>query len=169
MNLSFEKALKRKSTNEWYTPKEIIDSLGVFDLDPCAPVKRLWDTAKNHFNKNDDGLKQEWTGRVFLNPPYTNSIARQFIEKLVKHNNGIALLYNRAENEMWHDLIFPNATALLFTKGRIKFYRPDGTRGDQPGCGSVFIAFGRDNAKMLQESGIEGKLIWLNDETASKL
>lgn len=38
MNTSFEKS--KNSTDEWYTPKEIIDALGEFDLDPCAPCVR---------------------------------------------------------------------------------------------------------------------------------
>ena len=38
MNTTFEKSAN--TTDEWYTPKEIIDALGKFDLDPCAPVKR---------------------------------------------------------------------------------------------------------------------------------
>ena len=37
MNTTFEKSAN--TTDEWYTPKEIIDALGKFDLDPCAPVK----------------------------------------------------------------------------------------------------------------------------------
>ena len=36
MNTTFERSAN--STDEWYTPKEIIDALGEFDLDPCAPV-----------------------------------------------------------------------------------------------------------------------------------
>lgn len=32
MNTTFEKSAN--STDEWYTPKEIIDALGEFDLDP---------------------------------------------------------------------------------------------------------------------------------------
>lgn len=43
MNTTFEKSVN--TTDEWYTPKEIIDALGKFDLDPCAPVKPLWQTA----------------------------------------------------------------------------------------------------------------------------
>lgn len=35
MNTTFERS--SNSTDEWYTPKEIIDALGEFDLDPCAP------------------------------------------------------------------------------------------------------------------------------------
>ena len=36
MNTTFEKSAN--TTDEWYTPKEIIDALGEFDLDPCVPV-----------------------------------------------------------------------------------------------------------------------------------
>lgn len=61
------------------------------------------------------------------------------------------------------DLISPNASAIMFVKGRIKFYRPDGTQGDSPGCGSVLIAFGDENAKILEYSNIPGKYIKLNN------
>ena len=60
MNTSFERSVN--ATDEWYTPREIIDSCGEFDLEPCAPVKPLWPTAKTMYNKNDDGLKQNWGG-----------------------------------------------------------------------------------------------------------
>lgn len=53
MNTSFERSAA--ATDEWYTPKEIIDSLGRFDLDPCAPINPLWQTAKIMYNKSDDG------------------------------------------------------------------------------------------------------------------
>lgn len=49
MNTTFEKS--SNSTDEWYTPKEIIDALGKFDLDPCAPVNPLWKTAAQMYNK----------------------------------------------------------------------------------------------------------------------
>ena len=35
--------------DEWLTPPEIIRALGPFDLDPCAPVNRPWDTANDHY------------------------------------------------------------------------------------------------------------------------
>lgn len=79
MNSSFEKS--KNTTDEWYTPKEIIQALGTFDLDPCAPIQPLWPTAKVMYNKNDDGLKKEWFGRVFLNPPYSRPLIERFIKK----------------------------------------------------------------------------------------
>lgn len=159
MNTTFEKLAQ--STDEWYTPKEIIDSLGEFDLDPCAPVNPLWPTARNHFTKNDDGLSREWTGRVWLNPPYSRPLIEQFVEKMADHNNGIALLFNRCDSRMFHEQIFAKATALLFMRRRIRFYRPDATQGGSPGCGSILVAYGYENALLLRHSGIEGKYIEL--------
>ncbi len=127
MNTLFEKSIN--STDEWYTPKEIIDSLGEFDLDPCAPLFPLWNTAKVMYNKNDDGLTKEWKGRVWLNPPYSRPLIELFVKKMAEHNNGIALLYNRCDSKMFQDVIFETATAMLFMRNRIKFFRPDGTRG----------------------------------------
>lgn len=35
--------------DEWLTPPKIIDKLGEFDLDPCSPIFRPWDTANKHY------------------------------------------------------------------------------------------------------------------------
>ena len=51
---------------EWYTPREIIEALGEFDLDPCAPMHPLWPTAKIMYNKQDNGLIQNWGGEFGL-------------------------------------------------------------------------------------------------------
>lgn len=61
MNTTFEKSAN--STDEWYTPPEIIESLGSFDLDPCAPVQPLWQTAKVMYNKKQRWIKtvMEWS------------------------------------------------------------------------------------------------------------
>lgn len=70
MNTSFERSAN--TTDEWYTPKEIVDALGEFELDPCAAAAefRLWDTAKEHITKEQNGLTYDWGGRrIWLNPP----------------------------------------------------------------------------------------------------
>lgn len=50
------------ASDEWYTPREIVEALGRFALDPCAPVHPLYQTADRMVNKNQDGLKVEWGG-----------------------------------------------------------------------------------------------------------
>lgn len=36
-----------ENKEDWLTPPEIIQKLGEFDLDPCVPDNRPWDTARN--------------------------------------------------------------------------------------------------------------------------
>lgn len=167
MNTSFERSAK--ATDEWYTPKCIIDTLGEFDLDPCAAVNPLFQTAKVTYNINDDGLSKDWNGRVFLNPPYSRPLIEKFVKKMAEHNNGIALLFNRCDNKMFHETIFKTATGMKFLRKRIRFLRPDGTPGDSPGCGSVLIAWGAANAKILRECPLEGKYINLNSSFRDEL
>ena len=158
MNTSFERSQQR--TDEWYTPKNIIDELGDFDLDPCAPTEQFY-TANKCYTKEIDGLSQEWVGRVWLNPPYKNPIIGKFLCKMSEHGNGIALIFNRMDTTLWHEVIFPTATALKILRGRLKFIDSNGQQGDSAGCGSVLVAFGENNAKILEQCNIEGKFIRL--------
>jgi ParB family chromosome partitioning protein len=62
------------SSNEWYTPDYIIqmikEVLGEIDLDPAScPEANLTVKANQIFTKEDDALKHEWKGNLFLNPP----------------------------------------------------------------------------------------------------
>ncbi|MCM1295378.1 MAG: phage N-6-adenine-methyltransferase [Muribaculaceae bacterium] len=158
MNTTFEQCATR--TDEWHTPPDIIRALGHFDLDPCAPSRDFY-TADVCYTKEDDGLAQEWFGRVWCNPPYNRHDVEPFIKKMARHANGIALLFNRMDTAVWHDVIFPTADALLIMRGRIGFMRPDGTQAPKGGCGSVFVCWGGVNVTALENSQINGKLIKL--------
>lgn len=101
-------------------------------------------------------------GRIWLNPPYSHPIIDYFMEKMALHNNGIALLFNRMDTDMWQDLILPHASALLVIRGRVRFLRPDGTEPKaNPGCGSVLVAYGEQNAETLKHCNIKGTFIKL--------
>ena len=160
MNVTFETKHKNKAgKDEWLTPPEIIKMLGEFDLDPCAPISRPWETAKQHYTKEDNGLIQNWEGRVFCNPPYGKEAAF-WLEKCAMHGNAIALTFARTETRMFFNHIWYKATAVLFIKGRLKFYHVTGEQGDSAGAPSVLIAYGKANAIALQNSAIEGKFLW---------
>lgn len=109
-------------------------------------------------------FKQYGGGGIWLNPPYSRPLIEQFVKRLAEHGNGIALLFNRCDSKMFQDVIFKKATAMKFLRNRIRFFRPDGTRGDSPGCGSVLIAFGRENAEILRNCSLQGKYVELNND-----
>lgn len=147
-------------TDEWLTPPEIITARGPFDLDPCSPIKRPWPTAARHYTIEDDGLRHPWSGRVWLNPPYAN--AATWMRRLADHGTGTAFLFARTETRMWHAHIWPKASALLFLKGRVTFYTPDGRPGrGAAGAPSVLIAYGDYDAAKLATAHIDGALVAL--------
>jgi len=64
-------------TDLWATPQDFFDKLHAefgFNLDVCATP----DNAKcsRFFTKLDDGLAQEWSGVVWMNPPYGREIGK---------------------------------------------------------------------------------------------
>ncbi len=151
------------SSDDWYTPKWIIDTLGPFDCDPCAPPieVRPYQIAPITYTKDDDGLAHEWNGTVWMNPPYSRVLLRQFCEKMAAYGNGITLLVNRQDNLLWQEVIFPSAKSMIFMRHRVKFIRPDGTTGS-PFFGSCLVAWGDECDLRLRNSGIEGKYVVLN-------
>ena len=158
MNTSFERC---KSTKvEWLTPPELVIKLGKFDLDPCSPINAPFLHATINYTISDDGLVKDWFGRVYLNPPHGRGM-EIWLEKLKFHGNGIALIFARTETKCFFDHISNNAEAILFVKGRIRFYHISGIQAGTPGAPSVFIAYGKENALALKNSGIEGRYLEL--------
>ena len=161
MNNKFYQTDKENTTDVWLTPPNLINSLGEFDLDPCSPNNLPWETAKKFYSleNNQDGLALEWNGRIWLNPPYSTWVP--FMEKLKIHNNGIALIFARTETRGFFDHVWNDADSILFLKRRVKFVKSDLSGGGSSTAPSVLIAYGANNTKSLEESGLDGKLIRL--------
>ncbi|MCC8155431.1 MAG: phage N-6-adenine-methyltransferase [Tannerellaceae bacterium] len=167
MNVNFQTKYKggKSATNEWYTPSEIIKSLGEFDLDPatCEKAIEINSSAKKYFTKQENGLLQPWTGRVWLNPPYPNPDIRDFMKKMAEHNNRIALVFNRCDSVWFHQYVFNSADSILFLSKRIRFINEDRKVGGSPGCGSVLVAYGKNNTEALSRCKLDGKLVFLHN------
>lgn len=163
MNVAFETDIKN-GKDEWLTPPKIINALGEFDLDPYSPVNRPWDTAKNHYTINDNGLSKEWKGTVYCNPPYGRETGK-WLKKCSTHNNSIVLIFARTETKMFFNYIWNKADAVLFIKGRIRFYDVTGKQGGSAGAPSVLIAYGNEMVNRLVTCKIEGKFVMINNQT----
>lgn len=152
----------RRASDEWLTPPHVLDALGAFDLDPCAPVERErpWPTAAEHLTVEDDGLHHLWWGRVWLNPPYSE--AEHWMARLAAHGRGTALVFARTETRWWFRSVWPAASAILFLEGRLSFLRPGGAAsktGHNSGGPSALIAYGPADAEVLQTCGLAGACV----------
>lgn len=151
-------------SDTWLTPPEILRNLGAFDLDPCCPRGMPWKTAARMMCPPTDGLSKAWNGRVWLNPPFGNRAAL-WLAKMAEHGNGIALVPARTETRMYYASVWPRATAVLFLRGRPHFHRLDGTRAAaNSGAPIALVAYGEDNAKILERSGLGVCVRWSNTE-----
>lgn len=148
--------------DEWLTPPEIVHALGSFDLDPCSPAdRRPWDTAKEHWGIEHDGLSREWFGRVWLNPPYGRDAAK-WLERMADHGSGIALIFARTETDMFFRYVWERAHSILFIRGRLHFHHVDGTRAKaNSGAPSCLIAYSEADTEMLNNCGINGQMVVL--------
>lgn len=150
-------------TVEWLTPPEIIEALGgaeSFDLDPCSPEDRPWPTARQHYTLQDNGLLLPWTGRVWLNPPYTTADIARWLGRMAEHNHGTALIFARTETDAFFQHVWEQAASVLFLRGRINFHYPDGRRAPRnSGAPSVLVAYGMDDTDILACAPVEGQFI----------
>lgn len=151
MSLSGHQSARMKN-DEWLTPPEILAPLGRFDLDPCAPFERPWDTATKHYFES--GLEGPWEGRVWCNPPFGREAA-VWLRKMAQHGNGIALIPARTETAMFYESVWGKADAVCFIKGRPHFHFVTGERAPfNSGAPICLVAYGSHNAEVLRQSGL---------------
>ena len=154
-NKGFTHEPSNSKQKEWYTPPEVFELLRFpeFDLDPASPgadkVPQV--PAKKHYTIKDNGLMRQWEGRVWLNPPYGKDTP-DWLSKLALHGNGIALVFARTDT-LWFHTIAVKADAICFLNGRIRFIDEHGKQGNAPGCGSMLLAWGKECADILVNSG----------------
>jgi len=116
------------ATPEHYTPKVIIDATLActeeIDLDPCSNSHEQPNVpAAQHFTAEDDGLAQEWHGRIYMNPPYGREIDGWIAKLCAEHEAGrvteaIALVPARTDTQWWLRL---RDYPVCFIVGRLTF------------------------------------------------
>jgi len=113
--------------DDWRTPPTLMADIYdrfKLDFDPCPyPRPKGW-----------DGLKGDWHGRAFVNPPYgkeTGAWIQKALGELIAGRIEIAvfLIHARTDTRWFQDLVLEQAEELYFIRGRVAFVGPDG-RGE---------------------------------------
>ena len=148
--------------DEWYTPAEYIESarevMGTIDLDPASnDFANQTVKASEYYTAETNGLEREWYGNVWLNPPYSTSLIKQFADKVAESDfKQAVVLVNNATETVWFRRLLEKATAIIFPTGRIRFEKTDGAK-NVPLQGQAFIYYGEQPEKFL---AVFGKYGW---------
>lgn len=129
------------ASENWATPQDFFDRVaeefGPFDLDACASPMNA--KCARYFSIADDGLAQEWRGRVWMNPPYGRTIGLWMRKAWESSQAGaivVCLVPARTDTAWWHD--YAAKGRVRFIRGRLKFA---GHHKDAP-FPSAIVVFG---------------------------
>jgi len=151
LNTSNVHVSQNSGNNEWYTPKTFIESarevMGSIDVDPASSAKaNKVVKADIFFTEKDDGLSFEWSGTVFMNPPYASDLISKFTTHLVDEiecdrvTQAIVLVNNATETK-WFQALADKMRAVCFPASRVDFWHPSG-KPSAPLQGQAILYYG---------------------------
>lgn len=139
----------------WLTPRYILTQLGTFDLDPCAAACNPHWVSDGAMTILEDGLRQPWHGRVFMNPPFSKTSL--WLERHAEHGIGISLVPATVESQVWRKHVWTKSMAILMLHGRTRFCNPDGSATTGRPLRSVaLIAWTAEDGDVLGRSSLAG-------------
>lgn len=119
-------------SDSYGTPADIIALvravLGAIDVDPASNTqaqKRI--QASRFHTKSQNGLAHEWSGRVFLNPPYSKPapfVAKLCADFRIGTVTAAILLVNSSTETRWYQEACRTATGLCLPDHRLAFHHP---------------------------------------------
>lgn len=138
-----DKVLFSSKTDLWATPQSFFDkynSIYHFEVDVCALPENA--KCEKYFTPEIDGLKQNWQGVCYMNPPYGRNIG-EWVKKAYESSlNGatvVCLLPSRTCTKWFHEYCLKGK--IEFIKGRLKF----GDAKESAPFPSMIVVFGGKN------------------------
>ena len=140
--MSINKGMLSSNTDMWETPQALFDaynSVYDFDIDVCAVPQNA--KCERYFTPEVDGLKQDWNGTCWMNPPYGRQIGKWVKKAYEESKNGsviVCLLPARTDTAWFHDYCMRGK--IEFLRGRLKF---GGSTNSAPFPSCVVVFDGR--------------------------
>ena len=140
--------------NEWYTPQCYLDSarlvMGQIDIDPASnDIAQQKVQATTYYTAETNGLDKAWLGNLWMNPPYSAALIKQFASKLVQevlsgNTQQFVVLVNNATETGWFKELLSVSDAVCLVNKRIKFLDVTGNPVNSPLQGQA-ILYGGNN------------------------
>lgn len=121
------KVLHSSESVMWETPQWLFNEYNKqynFNTDVCAVPENA--KCDHYFTPEVDGLKQDWKGSCWMNPPYGRNETGRWIEKAYKESlkgvTVVCLIPSRTDTRWFHQFIYNKpGVKITFLKGRLKF------------------------------------------------
>lgn len=116
-------ATQTSLSDEWGTPPwlfRLLDDEFEFDLDAAATEDNA--LCYDYFTEEKNGLIQTWSGKVWLNCPYSNAgewVQKAYEEAVKEHATTVMLLAARIDTRYW--VSYVSKAEVRFLPGRLKF------------------------------------------------
>lgn len=117
---------------DWETPIEFFKDLDKefhFTLDPAASE---WNAkCQKYYTEKENGLKQPWSGNVWLNPPYGTAL-NDWADKVISERDNcevIVMLVPARTDTQWFRRLLDAGAEVRFITGRIKY---EGSKANAP-------------------------------------
>lgn len=113
----------KSDRHDWETPQFLFDGLNAefrFELDVCATAKTA--KCRRYFTPEDDGLKQDWDGVCWMNPPYGREIEQWMAKAVDAAHRGalvVCLVPARTDTRWWHK--YARRGEIRYLRGRLRF------------------------------------------------
>lgn len=159
---------------EWYTPADHIEAarelMGGIDLDPASCDEAQANVkASVYYTKETDGLSQEWSGRVWMNPPYCMPEIDRFTGRIIDEYKAgkvaqAVVLTNNSTDTAWFHRLLEQSDLVCLTRGRVKFWGPDGSAATGARQGQAIFYLGDNPDGFRQHFGKFGAIVKTYDD-----
>ena len=142
--------LQFQKKDQWNTPKDVVDTFGLFDYDPATTDEQAeyldildYDTIQT------DGLESDWTEykKIWVNPPFTKKGAflLKAVQSLEWMDDDARIFFlipiEFTTTKLFHNIMGGQGYIMYIPNGRIKFDDGSG-RSSSPAFGSVVLEMG---------------------------
>lgn len=158
-------------SSEWYTPAAYIEAARLtmdgIDLDPasCSLANQTVQAA-SYFDREVDGLRHRWHGRVWLNPPYSDhpgQAARWAAKLLHEHKccnvQQAVLLVNLSTSYQGAMQQIARVGAVCLVGERIRFHDVTGKEQRSPTQANVIYYLGERRRAFAENFGRFGAVL----------